>query len=521
MSKLHSILPLMLLILALGTSRAQDSSSPQSPAATPDTAQQPETPPAPAFGQENPPPPVSENPPISGIDQPGLEPHAAPLSYLQPRAHLSESADSNVADTLGGSAFHSVTRALGSLTLQRLWSNYKLALDFVGGAGYYSAHGIGFQQMEQLDVDQRITWKRGQLGVRDSFSYLPEGTFGGAYGGMSGSGMTLGGGAFGGQNVFLGGGQFGSLGQVPRIMNLTLVDVVENLTPKSSVTLTGGYNFVHFTGNPVDLFSGNQASARFLGSSQVSAQAGYDRILGPHDQAALTYGYQGFNFSFSGLAFHSHVVQLMWGHRISGRMDFLIAAGPQITQLSTACPLGDVSSPCTFVPATGLESGELASTKLSVAGRASLRYKFPKTALNVSFDRYTTSGSGFFPGAQSDIGRLNIRRPLGRVWDAFSDFGYARNSREQTLSPTQLQACSLSNTKCPGIIANTYSYGFAGLGVHRMIGRNFHAFASYQFNYLTFDNSFCGVGFSSCSRISQRHVGTIGIDWTPRPMRLD
>ncbi len=74
----------MLLVLALGTSRAQDSSSPQSPAATPDTSQQPETPPAPAFGQENPPPPVSENPPISGIDQPGLEPHAAPLSYLQP-----------------------------------------------------------------------------------------------------------------------------------------------------------------------------------------------------------------------------------------------------------------------------------------------------------------------------------------------------------------------------------------------------------------------------------------------------
>lgn len=521
MSKLHSFLPLMLLSLALGTSRAQDSSSPQSPAATPDSTQQPETPPAPAFGQENPPPPVSENPPISGIDQPGLEPHAAPLSYLQPRLHLSESADSNVADTLGGSAFHSVTRALGSVTLQRLWRNYKLALDYVGGAGYYSAHGIGFQQIEQLDVDQRITWKRGQLGVRDSFSYLPEGNFGSAYGGMGGLGGTLGGGAFGGQNVSLGGGQFGSLGQVPRIMNLSLVDVVENLTPKSSVTLTGGYGFVHFMGNAVDLSSGNQASAQFLGSSQVSAQAGYDRILGPHDQAALMYGYQGFNFSVSGLAFHSHVVQLMWGHRISGRMDFLIAAGPQITRLSTACPLGDVSPACTFLPATGLESGEVASTRLSVAGRATLRYKFPKTALSVSFERYTTSGSGFLPGAQSNIGRLSIKRPLGRVWGAFSDLGYARNGRVQTLSPTQLQACSLSNTNCPGIIAKTYSYGFAGLGVHRMFGRNFQAFATYQFNYLSLDSSFCGVGVSACNRISQRHVGTIGIDWIPRPKRLD
>jgi hypothetical protein len=278
------------------------------------------------------------------------------------------------------------------------------------------------------------------------------------------------------------------------------VDVVENLTPKSSVTLTGGYGFVHFTGNAVDLLTGNQASTRFLGSTQVSAQAGYNRILGRHDQAAVMYGYQGFNFSVSGLAFHSHVVQLMWGHRISGRMDLLVAAGPQITSIN----LG-----------TGPE------IRTSVAGRASLRYRFPKTALSLSLDRYITSGSGFFPGAQSDIGRLGVTRPLSRVWDGFADFGYARNNREQALTAEQRVLCALSSTQCPGVIAKTYSYGFAGLGVHRMLGRNFHAFASYQFNYLTFDNSFCGVGFPACNRISQRHVGTIGIDWTPRPMRLD
>ena len=31
-----------------------------------------------------------------------------------------------------------------------------------------------------MDIDQKITWKRGQLSVRDSFSYLPEGNFGGS-----------------------------------------------------------------------------------------------------------------------------------------------------------------------------------------------------------------------------------------------------------------------------------------------------------------------------------------------------
>ena len=499
MNNRNGILVLIMLSLVLGMARAQDSDTTPSSAAPQESGQQPETPPPPAFGQENPAPPVSENPPISGIDQPGLEPHAAPLSYLQPGLHLMESADSNVAGTLGSSSVHSVTRGFGSLTLQRLWSNYKLALDFLGGAGYYSSRSIGFQQVEQLNVDQRITWKLWQLGVRDSFSYLPEGNFGGGYGSSTGLGEVLGGGA-GNSNVFLGGSQFGSLEQVPRIMNLTLVDVVENLTPKSSVTLAGGYGFVHFTGNPVDVSTGNQASARFLGSTEVSAQAGYDRVLGPHDQAAVTYGYQGFTFSVSGLSFHSHVVQLMWGHRISGRMDFLIAAGPQMTSLNI---------------------GAGPEFRLSVAGRALLRYRLPKTALSLSFDRYITSGSGFFPGAQSDIGRLSVTRALGRVWDGFADFGYARNSRVQALTPEQQVLCALSSTQCPGVVANTYSYGFAGLGVHRMIGHNFHAFASYQFNYLTFDNSFCGVGVSACNRISQRHVGTIGIDWTPRPIRLD
>src|SRR3981189_3032594 len=76
---------------------AQSQASGQQPAA-----------PVPAFGQDNPTTPTTENPPISAIHQPGLEPHAAPLSYLQLGAHISESADSNVGGALGsGSGVHS------------------------------------------------------------------------------------------------------------------------------------------------------------------------------------------------------------------------------------------------------------------------------------------------------------------------------------------------------------------------------------------------------------------------------
>jgi hypothetical protein len=503
----------VVLILALSAAWGQDSS-------TDNTPQQP----VPAFGPDNPVPSINDNPPLTGLDLPNLEPHSAPESHLQTGAHVSESVDSNVQNTLGGSATSSISRGMGSLDLERLWSHYDLALDYLGGVAYYDVQGEGFKQIEELGVNQKISWKRGQLDIRDAFSYQPEGNFGSAYGavGTTGAGLS-------GSNSFSTGQGLGALGQVPRIMNLSLVDAVQNLTPKSSITVTGGYGFVHFLGNEPGL------NASFIGNSQVTAQVGYNRVLGVHDQGALMYAYQGFGFS-SGVAFHSHVVQLMWGHRISGRMDFLIGAGPQLTlidNLPTEFPLTSPKITPSCIPVFGsgfqvvgaecLENDR----RLSAAGRASLRYRFPKASLDLSYDHYITSGSGFFAGAESDIARVNVSRPLNRIWTVFSDIGFSRNSRVSSLTLTQLAACTPSPTNpnplpCPGTVGNTYQYGFAGAGVHRMFGRNFHAFASYQFNYLAFDSSYCAAtGTVTCSRISQRSVGTIGLDWTPRPIRLD
>jgi hypothetical protein len=463
---------------------------------------------------------VSENPPISAIDQPGLEPHAAPESFLLPGLHLSESLDSNVGNTLGGSSVGTVSRGMGSLTLQKLWKNYDVAMDYIGGVAYYNRIGLGLEQIQQFDVDNRINWKRGQLAVRDSFSYLPEGTFGyAAYGGEAaynsglgslGAGM-LGAGAFAGQTSAFNGGSNISLGQVPRLTNLGLADIVEDLSPKSAITLAAGYGLVHF----YDLEStpGSLESVDFIGSREFTAQVAYDRVLNARDQVALSYGYQGFDFSTVGTAFHSNVIQAMYGHRISGRMDFTIGAGPQFTHIEAS---GEVCSLAGVPEALcGLFGGELVSqpqiaNHIGVAGRVSLRYRFPKTTLSVNFQRYDTDGSGLFAGSESNLAHLSIRRPLTRVWDLFSDFGYAKNSRLQLAGSA--------------VAANTASYGFGGVGLHRQFGRSLRAFVSYQFNEIGFDTS-CPVPTATltgpCNHISERQVGSIGLDWTPRPIRLD
>jgi len=474
MVRLHLFSVVVLLLATQGLCWAQDDSTP----ADGTVPQQP----APAYGADNSAPPSSsENPPISGLDMPNLEPHAAPLSYLQAGAHFSETADSNLENTVGTSEFGSITRLLGSLELQRLWSHYDLGLDYVGGFGYYSASGIGWRQIQELGIEQRVKWKRGEFSVRDAFSYQPEGSFGGSYGGIGFSGAGL-----GEQSVLFGGTTLGELGQVPRIMNLSLAEAQEYLSPKSAITATAGYGFVHFLQNDPTL--GNP----FIGSSQITAMGGYDRVLGPHDQGALAYGYERFDFS-TGEMFQSHLIELMWGHLVSGRMDFLIAGGPQFTEAGGALDI-------------------------SAAGQAVLRYRWSKTSLNASYAHLLTAGSGLFVGATSNLAHASVERALTRRWTGSLDTGYVHSTR------VLLTSCGLVQSltgQCPGVPGNTYQYAFAGGEVRRYIGRQFAIFGSYQFNYLVFDRSFCGASGGPCSRTSPRQTVTFGLNWSPRPWRID
>lgn len=484
MNKVEVIL-MMGLVLGSGIAWAQNDAAQASPPA-----------PVPAYGQETPAGGVIENPPISAIDLPGLEPHAAPESFLLAGLHFSESADSNEGNELGGSTFGFITRALGGVTLQRLWKRYDLAVDYVGGIADYTREGLGLQQLQQLDVDNRIHWKRGQLGIRDSFSYLPEGSFGGgSYGagaGFGGAGL-VGASAFGGQNnTFFQGTQI-SLGVTPRLTNLGLVDVVEELTPKSAVTMAASYGLAHFLSD-IPIAEGDNIS--FIGSREYTLMAAYDRILNPKDQVALSYGYQSFDFVDVSTEFHANVIQAMYGHRVSGRMDFLISAGPQFTHVSATETLFGLPFP-------------VSADHIGLAGRMLLRYRLPKTSLSLTLQRFETDGSGIFAGSESTTGHLEATRPFGRNWDGFAFLGYAKNSRLQ-------YAASVVN-------AGSFSNGYAGVGVHRQMGRSLRVYATYQFSELGFDTScpIAGTSGSGCSHISNRQIGTVGVDWTMRPIRLD
>jgi hypothetical protein len=428
------------------------------------------------------------NPPISGIDQPSLGARFPTRSFLVPGAHVSEALDTNAGQTAGTSAINGVTRVLGSLMLQKIGGRSVTAFDYVGGVAFYTGVNTSTSQIHQFDAEHRILWRTGAFSLRDRFSYLPEGSFGfGAYGESGAYNLGLGGiGYMGGTlGQGLGGlfglGEFGSLGQAPRIDNLAIADVTQSLSARSSVTVAGGYEIVHFTND----------TAGLIDSNQTTVQVGYDYKLSRKSQIALVYGFQHFQYpNIPGSnSFDTHVVSLMYAYRISGRMDFLIGAGPQVTQIHNSLLFGG------------------SSDRITVSARAALRYRFPRTSIGIYYDRYNSSGSGYFVGAVSDVVRFSVSRPLTRLWTGTADIGYAHNS---ALQSGQLNLLPPST--------NTFQYVYAGAAVRRPLGRQFAVFFSYQFNDLQFNGSTCTAG-GSCA--SQRHVVAAGLDWHPRPIRLD
>src|SRR6266404_9860168 len=271
-----------------GASSGAQQSSGAVPAATgPDTATQ-----------------TIENPPLSGLDSPSFEPGFGARSYLLFKAQLSEAADTNPTSNLGSSgSIRQVTQGLGSLNLQKLWKARQLAVDYAGGAyAYHGKNGRTFQTLA-LSADQRFLWRTGQLALRDSFSYLPQGSFGfssfggagafnggGGLGGLGG-GVTSGGGiAGGGGGGVFGSGQFGSVGNQPRITNSSIADITQSLSPRASLVLSGGFGLTDFINAPTG----------YINSQQTTGQAGYNYQLSRHDQIALTYAYQEFHFPRAG-----------------------------------------------------------------------------------------------------------------------------------------------------------------------------------------------------------------------------
>jgi hypothetical protein len=473
--------------MALGQDSSDQGSGGAAPAATgPDTTTQ-----------------TIENPPVSGLDQPSFEPGFGARSYLIPHVHVSEAVTTNPTNSLSStSSIKDVTRGFGSLTLQKMWRIHPLDVDYTGGATWYHGQNSQVFQVHTLAATQRILWRTGQLALRDTFSYLPQGGFGlGSFGGSGGLGGGIGGGTGGGigGGVF-GNGQFGSIGNQPRITNMGIVDITQSLSPRTSIVLAGGYGLTDFLNNPQG----------FINSQQTTLQVGYNYQLTRHDQIALSYDFQQLHFPKANQGnVKVNVWQVVYGHRISGKLDLTLAGGPQWVQANSPSILCAAFDPTTGQCVIYLPNPTTSRSYIAGAGRATLIYsKSLRTNMTVGYSHYTNPGSGFFAAATTDAVHSSLSYRLARRWTASANAGYSSSSRV------------LSGTTSTAGNASKYNYWFAGGAMRRQLGRQFGAFASYQFDQFHFGSGFC-TSNPNCNSGYDRHVGLIGLDWSPPPIRLD
>jgi hypothetical protein len=438
------------------------------------------TAPAPAFGQQNTPVLNPENPPVTGLDEPGLDLHTATRSFISPAIQVSESGDSNAANQVGSSgSVESVTRVLGALDLQQFWPKSDLFLEYLGGGAFYS-NPYNTKQLQAAGLEAVTRWRTGQATLRDSFTYLPDGTFSvGTFGGVPGFGLATGGGTGGlgggvpGAHLF-GSGQLGSVGNIPRLANTAILDIVQAINPVSAITAAGGFSNAHFF----------DPTGQLINSDQVTVEGGYTHLISRRDQLGVVYAFQLFQFpQITGGQFYNNVLNLRWKYHVTGRMNFTVGAGPQFTELE--------------------EDGY--QNRVSLSARAQMTYKFAHSSMAATYEKFTSAGSGFFAGANTQAARLLYTRPLGRTWEFYGDLSYSHNQKLQN-----------SNF---GVAAGSFNEGSAGAVFRKHLGRTYEFFAAYRFSEVAFNIPVTLDG--STGKISQRNVGTIGVEWHPRPTRIE
>jgi hypothetical protein len=462
-----------LLVLALSIcSVAQDNSQ-----------SQPDTTPAPAFGQ-NAPILNPDNPPVTGLDAPSLELHTASRSFFSPALQVSESADTNGGNQLGNSGLESITRLLGAFDLQQFWPKSDLFLEYLGGGAFYGSP-FDVKQLQAFGFEGVTRWRTGQVTLRDTFSYLPDGSFEiGTYGGAPGLGLATGGMGIGLQGGGLPGTdnftstQLGSIGTIPRLANTAIIDAVQAINPVSAITVASGFSNAHFYDYPPIL----------VNSDQFTIEGGYTHLLSRHDQIGALYAFQLFQFpEDTGGEIFNHVFNIRWSHTITGRLSFIAGAGPQYTDLE--------------------DGGSI--PHWSVSARVQLHYKLGHASLIATYEKFTSAGSGFFAGAETQAARFGYKRPLARTWDFYGDLSYSHNTR--------LQVASI------GVPATSYNEGSAGAVLRKHLGRAYDFFLAYRFSEVSFNTPagapVCIEG--GCGTNNQRQIGTVGVEWHPRPTRIE
>jgi len=391
----------------------------------------------------------------------------------------------------GQTVLTGVSMASASLNFNRTWSGYRFSTIYYGGETFNEGYGAAttffgqtasHYQFHDLSVTQEAAWARWHVLLRDDFTASPGAAF--TSQGLGGPGLTSQFSSILGAALNSFGQQFQpaetvNTGSALRYRNSILGQAEYSFSRRSAFTFSGSYGLLHFTGTG------------YFNSTMVDGQAGYDYQLDPSNSIAILASYGKIDYTGIGIpatgtstigtgnSVQDYVGALAYGRKITGRLAFQVAAGPQEILFYGAGGVGNFHT-------------------LFVSVNSALTYERRRGGVSFSYGRGLTGGSGVFLGATSNTFSASTHYQFTRYWTGSINAGYAMNNSLPLAGATPTQ----------------FDNWFVGGNIGRRVGPH----AQVNFNYgATRQNSPATCLVAYCGGTGLQQTFGLSLNWHLRP----
>jgi hypothetical protein len=409
---------------------------------------------------------LPDNNTLSGAQQFGLGSLDHAHSIFDPSISFSELGRISTG-TSGLTNPTSSTMFNGIVNFDRTWSRYHLSIGYNGGE-IFNMGPASQNSFHNLSVSQQIDWERWHLILRDDFLASPGAAFGGT--GMGGPGLIAQYSTMLGSLTNISGQAFVpaetiQTGVVQRYRNSVLGQAEYSFSRRSAFTFSGSYGLLNFP------------NAGYISSHMFNAQAGYDHLLDPTNSIAILASYGKIDYAGTTTSATNVTAAAAYGRKITGRMAFQVAAGPQ--QIRVGNGMGKFQHSILWV-------------------NSALSYEWRRSGVSLSYTRGFGAGSGVFLGATSNTFSGSGQYRFTRFWTGSVAGGYALNN---SLAPA-------------GVATTRFNNWFVGANLGRQVGPH----AQINFNYgVQRQNSPAICPVVSCGGNGFQQTFGMTVNWHLRP----
>jgi hypothetical protein len=404
-------------------------------------------------------------------------------SYVVPALACQEFATTNPTGLNRNAGLFSQSSCGGTLTLQKVNSHSQLNLDFNGGGFYYNRPFEAtikqdikqYGTIEGLTVSERVTGRRWNWMLGDQGTYLPDGSLGGAFAGLSSFAGGMGGGSLASAPALNSGFSpnqsiYGGLGR--RASDLAFTEFSYTAGPRTTLTATGMFGTQQFL------------TPGYIDDRYWIVMTGYNRTFGRGSEVALDYQEMHFNFGASQPIFLTRGASILYGRAISPKFSVELSVAPMDRVIS----IHQADS----------------TTNLFLGTYDTLLYHGLRWDGALTFDRTMAGGAGYLAGSEMSMVSASLGRQVSRRVHGSLDASYANN-----------RGLAVSSS---GALRPTYKYVQVGANLTHELGRNISMYLNYYVQRQVSNTSLCEGAI--CSTSYFRQVGGIGINWHTQPIKI-